>query len=272
MRSPFALLSKAVRESKNASKQSADTNRGLSEGQMTLMEHLGELRTRLIRSIIAVAIGAIVVFVFNDPIFEFLAEPYCAIRPVDECTFIATGALDPFSVLMTMSGYGGLILAMPVILYQIGRFVLPGLYPSEKRLLYPFLVVSVFLLILGMTAAYLFMPHALQALIDIGGDRFEPFFEATGYLSFLIKMLLAFGLAFELPVILVFLQMIGVLKTETLRNNRRVAVVAVVVLAAVITPTGDAITLLLLSVPMYLFFEISLIVGGQLGKRRKLTI
>lgn len=250
---------------------STATTRGLSDGQMTLMEHLNELRTRLIRSVLAICIGAVIVFVFKDPIFEFLAEPYCAIRPVDECTFIATGALDPFSVLMTMAGYGGLILAMPVILYQIGRFVLPGLYPNEKRILYPFLVVSVALLALGMTVAYLFMPRALEALIDIGGDRFEPFFEATGYLSFLIKMLLAFGLAFELPVILVFLQMVGVLKTETLKSNRRIAIVAVVILGAIITPTGDPITLLLLSAPMYLFYEISLIIGGQMGKRRKVT-
>ncbi len=242
---------------------------GLTEGQMTLMEHLNELRTRIIRSVAAVLVGAIAVFIFSNAIFDFLSEPYCAIRTEGNCKFIATGALDPFSVKMTLAGYGGLILALPVILYQIGKFVLPGLYPSEKKLLYPFVIVSVVLLAAGMTVAYLFMPHALEVLIDIGGDRFEPFFEAKGYLEFLVKMLLAFGLAFELPVILVFLQMVGVLKTETLRKNRRIAVVAVVILGAVITPTGDPITLMIVSVPMYLFYEISMIIGGQMTKRRK---
>ena len=236
---------------------------------MTLMEHLTELRSRIIRSIIAVTIGAIGVFIFSEPIFDFLSNPYCDIRPVDDCKFIATGALDPFSVKMTMAGYGGLILGLPIILYQMGKFILPGLYPKEKRILLPFVGISVVLLFAGMAVAYLFMPRALEVLIGIGGDRFEPFFEATGYLGFLVKMLLAFGLAFELPVILVFLQMIGVLKTETLRKNRRIAAVAVVILGAIITPTGDPITLMVVSVPMYMFFEVSLIIGGQITKRRE---
>ncbi len=242
---------------------------GLTEGQMTLMEHLNELRTRIIRSVAAVLVGAIAVFIFHNTIFDFLSEPYCAIRAENDCKFIATGALDPFSVKMTLAGYGGLILALPVILYQLGKFVLPGLYPSEKKLLYPFVIVSVVLLAAGMSVAYLFMPRALEVLIGIGGDRFEPFFEAKAYLGFLVKMLLAFGLAFELPVILVFLQLVGVLKTETLRKNRRIAVVAVVILGAVITPTGDPITLMVVSVPMYLFYEISMIIGGQMTKRRQ---
>ncbi len=247
----------------------AESTMGLTAGQMSLMEHLNELRTRVIRSIIAVVVGAVGVFIFSNPIFDFLSQPYCAIRPVDNCTFIATGALDPFNVKMTVAGYGGLILALPVILYQVGKFVLPGLYPNEKRVLYPFLAISVVLLAAGMSVAYLFMPRALQVLIDFGGERFEPFFEAKSYLGFLMKMLLAFGLAFELPVILVFLQMIGVLKTETLRKNRRIAAVAVVILAAVITPTGDAITLVSLSIPMYFFFEISIIIGSLMKRRRK---
>lgn len=244
-----------------------NTRAGLSAGQMTLIEHLGELRTRIIRSLIAVALGAVVVFFFSNPIFDFLSQPYCEIRDEGDCQFIALSALDPFSVKMTLAGYGGLILAMPVILYQIGKFVLPGLYPSEKKILYPFLAISVVLLVAGMAVAYLFTPSALQVLIDIGGDRFAPFFEAQAYLGFLVKMLLAFGLAFELPVILVFLQMVGLLKTETLKQNRRIAVVAVVILGAVITPTGDPITLLILSVPMYLFYEISMLIGSRLTKR-----
>lgn len=245
------------------------SDQDLDSSQMTLMGHLTELRTRVIKSAIAVALGAILVFIFSNNVLDFLKAPYCEIRPVDDCTFIATSALDPFSVKMMLAGYGGLILAMPVVLYQLAKFVLPALHPGEKKVLYPFVGISVALMSLGMTVGYLFFPRALQALINIGGDSFEAFFEAKQYVGLAVKMILAFGLAFELPVVLVFLQMIGVLKTETLKKNRRIAVVAVVILAAVITPTGDAYTLLGLSVPMYMFYELSVIIGGVITKRRQ---
>jgi len=240
-----------------------------STAEMTLVDHLSELRSRIMRSLLAVILGATFVWVFSTPIFRFLSEPYCNIRPSDDCVFIATGPLDQFSVQLTLAGYGGLILALPVVLYQIGRFVMPGLYPNEKRMLAPFLMVSVFLLALGMTVAYLFLPRALEVLSSFSDpDRFESFFSANVYLSFFVKMLLAFGLAFELPLILVFLQIIGLVQTETLRKNRRIAVVLIVILGAIITPTGDPFTLLVLSLPMYVFFELSLVVGGRMTKNR----
>lgn len=238
-------------------------------GEMSLVDHLTELRTRLIRSLIAVIIGAIVVYAFNERVFDFLSEPYCEIADVDNCGFLVTKPLEPFSVTLTLSGYGGLILALPVIFYQLGRFVMPGLYSHEKKALLPFLVVSVILLFAGMTLGYLFLPRALDVLTnEFGSERFETFFSPDEYLTFFVKMVLAFGLAFELPLILVFLQMSGVLQTETLQSNRRIAAVAVVILGAVITPTGDPFTLLALALPMYVFFEISMIIGGRLAGRK----
>lgn len=235
---------------------------------LSLVGHLSELRTRLIRSVLAVIVAALVVWIFFDPVFTFLSEPYCDLRTEEDCSFLVTDPLGEFNVRLTVSGYGGLILALPVILYQIGRFVLPGLYPHEKRVLAPFLIVSVGLLALGMLVAYLFLPRALQVLSELGTDRFESFFTPNEYMSFFIKMLLAFGLAFELPLILVFLQLVGVMQTETLRRNRRIAVVVVVILGAIITPTGDPFTLLVLSAPMYLFYELSMIIGGRLTRNR----
>jgi sec-independent protein translocase protein TatC len=236
---------------------------------LTIVGHLSELRSRLIKSIVAVIVGAISVFFFTGPIFDFLSEPYCNIRPADNCVFLATGPLDQFSVQLSLAGYGGLILALPIILYQIGRFVLPGLYPHEKKVMIPFFVISIILLFLGMTVAYLFLPRALEVLGEFaGGERFESFFNANQYLGFFTKMLLAFGLAFELPLVLVFLQLVGVVQTETLRSNRRIAVVVVVILGAIITPTGDPFTLLVLSAPMYLFYEMSMIIGGRMTKNR----
>lgn len=250
---------------------------------MSLVDHLGELRTRLIRSVIAVVLGAILVWFFFDPIFDFLSEPYCDLQSGeleelaeeagvegDACrSFLITDPLEPFSVQLTLAGYGGLILALPVILYQLGRFVMPGLYPNEKKALIPFFIVAILLLGLGMTVAYLFLPRALDVLVnDFGSDRFEALFSPSRYLSFFVKMILAFGLAFELPLVLVFLQMVGAVKTATLRKNRRIAVVLVIILGAIITPTGDPFTLLVLSLPMYLFYELSMIIGGRLTKNR----
>lgn len=235
-------------------------------GEMTLMGHLQELRSRLMKCAFAITLAAIGVWIFFDPVMDFLSKPYCDLQELKlaDCKFIATSPLQPFNVKLTMAGYGGVIIALPVILYQLGRFVLPGLYPNEKRALAPYLVVATVLLFAGMWLAYAFLPKALDVLVnDLGGDRFEAFFRADEYLSFFTKMLLAFGIAFQLPVVMVFLQLVGIVKTETLKKNRRVAVIVVVVLAAVITPTGDPFTLAVLAVPMYLFYEIAILIGGR---------
>ncbi len=242
-------------------------------GEMTLVDHLAELRTRIIRSVAAVLVGAIGVYAFNERIFDFLSEPYCDIADVDGCAFLVTSPLEPFSVTLTLSGYGGLILALPVVFYQMGRFVMPGLYDHEKKAMIPFLVVAVLLLFAGVTLGYFFLPRALDVLTnEFGSERFETFFSPDEYLKFFIKMVLAFGLAFELPLILVFLQKVGLIQTETLRKNRRIAAVLVVILGAVITPTGDPLTLLALSLPMYIFYEIAMVIGSRFSSPELETV
>jgi sec-independent protein translocase protein TatC len=236
-------------------------------GEMSLVGHLAELRTRLIRSVIAVTVAAIVVYAFFGPVFDALEAPYCEFQveqTADSCEFLVTAPLESFNVRLTLAGYGGLILALPVVLYQIGRFVLPGLYPNEKKALVPFVLLSVVMLLVGMTVAYLLLPRALAVLQDFGSDTFVPRYKPTEYLGFFVKMLFAFGIAAELPLVLIFLQKIGVVKPQTLARNRRMAVVAVVVLGAIITPTGDPFTLSVVSVPMYLFYEIAILVGRRL--------
>lgn len=238
------------------------------DGQMALVDHLSELRSRLIKCVSAIIVGAIVVYIFNKPLFEFLSEPYCDIRPEDDCSFLVTDPLGAFNTVLTLAGYGGLIIAIPVIFYQLARFVLPGLYPKERKLLIPFVVVSIVLLLAGISLGFLFLPRALAVLVSFGPDGlFDAQFTPNAYLSFLVKMLLAFGLAFEFPLILVFLQMIGILNTQTLRKNRRIAIVSVVILAAFVTPTGDPFTLMILAVPMYLFYEVAILIGGRMSSR-----
>lgn len=248
-------------------------------GEMSLIEHLAELRKRLIRAILAVVVGAIVVYIFKDRLLGFVTEPYCQFQQANtpsngtalntnECGFLVTDPMESFSVVLTFAGYGGLMLATPVVLYQIGRFVLPGLYPHEKKMLFPFVTISAVLLAIGMVSAYLLLPKALDVLLSFGLDSFEPYYRPSEYLGFFIKMLFAFGFAAQFPVILVFLQMIGVVSPESLAGNRRLAIVVVVIVAAIVTPTGDPFMLSVLSVPMYLSYEIAILIGKRMVKRR----
>ena len=135
---------------------------------------------------------------------------------------------------------------------------------QQRKALIPFVAISVLLLAAGMVVAYLLLPRALGVLSDFGSDTFVSFFSPRAYLGFFVKMLFAFGVAAELPLVLIFLQKVGVVKPETLARNRRLAVVAVVILGAVITPTGDPFTLTVITVPMYLFYEISILIGKRL--------
>jgi sec-independent protein translocase protein TatC len=238
------------------------------EGRMTLIEHLTELRNRLIKSVVAVGLGMVVVFFLYDAVFDFLIDPYCDISPDGECQLLQTDPLEGFSVRLKIAGYGGIALAMPVLLWQIWRFVTPGLYPHEKRYAVPFVVSALTLFVLGASLAYYTLPKALDFLADIGGDNLDQFYSPSKYFTLITYMMLAFGVGFEFPILLVFLQLAGIVDADTLKRGRRFAIVGIVVLVAVITPSGDPYSLLILSVPMYLFYEISIIIGRVVARRR----
>lgn len=234
---------------------------------MTFMEHLAELRTRIIRSVMVVGLGAAVAFFFYEPILDVLSSPYCDIRPDDECVFLQTDPLEGFGVRITVAFYTGIGLAMPVILWNIWRFITPALHPNEKRYAVPFVVSGVFLFLLGAGLAFWTVPRALEFLVDIAGANFEQQFTGSAYLAFLVKMMVGFGIGFEFPILLVFLQLAGIVRPDQLGGDtRRYAIVGIVVLVAVITPSGDPFSLAILSVPMYLFYEASIIVG-RLARR-----
>jgi sec-independent protein translocase protein TatC len=240
------------------------------EGQMTLMEHIAEFRDRLVKSALAVAVGSVIGWFIFPWILGIAKGPYCDIQPSgDECRFLQTEVLEQFSIRLTVTGYTGLALAMPVILWQLWRFITPAMYAHEKRYAVPFVLSGVTLFVLGAGLAFWTVPRALSFLVNIGGgDDFETFFTASNYLSFLVKMMIGFGIGFEFPILLVFLQLAGIVKPQQLGSWRRYAIVAIVILVAVITPSGDPFSLMVLSVPMYLFYEISIIVGRMLTRRR----
>ena len=238
---------------------------------MPLTDHLRELRSRLLRSVLAVLAGAVVAFVVWPQLLEILTIPLCEVRAdrgVEECGLVFFGPFDALLLRLRMSLVVGVVLSAPVWLYQLWRFVTPGLYARERRLAIPFVASALTLFALGAGLAYWTLPRALEFLIEIGGDL-EPFFTPDKYIQLITYMMLAFGVGFEIPILLVFLQMAGLVSNQTLRSWRRYAIVVIVVVVAVITPSGDPISLAVLSVPMYLFYEAAILIGRILDRRRR---
>jgi len=245
------------------------------ETRMSLMEHLTELRDRIVKVVVALLFGMIVSFLLYNQIFEFLLGPYEDIanaRPTDtlgDGRLLQVDPLEGFGVRMKLALYGGIGIAMPVILWQIWRFVTPGLYDHEKKYAVPFLASALTLFLLGAGLAYYTLPRALEFLIDIGGsENFVTAFAPGKYFTLITYMMLAFGIGFEFPILLIFLQMANIIGPAQLRQARRYAIVGICVMVAVITPSGDPISMLMLAGPMVLFYEISILVGRILERRR----
>ena len=249
---------------------------GVDDGRMPLMEHLTELRNRIIKVVAAVALGMLAAFLLYDPIYEFLIQPYkdlASTRDLVDKRPLVTDPLEGFGIRMKTSLYTGIALAMPVILWQVWRFVTPGLYPHEKRYAIPFLVSALTLFVLGAGLAYYTLPKALEFLVDIGGsDNFIVAYSPGKYFKLITYMMLAFGVGFEFPILLVFLQLVGVVNVSQLSSFRRYAIVVITVVVAVITPSGDPISMLMLTVPMVIFYEVSILIGRVVERRRRAAV
>lgn len=231
----------------------------------TYSQHIGELRGRLIKVSIAVLVGSIVGFVFNEQILDFLAEPYRIAVPDSNLNFFRPG--EAFSIVMKIALWTGAVVASPVILYQLWAFVAPALTRREKRWALPLTAIFVALFLAGITVGYIALSRGLTFLLEFGGDALQPVIGADLYLKFAMRFLLAFGIAFEFPVFLFAMMAFGILSSKQLRSGRRWAVVVILVVAAVITPTGDPLTLLMLSVPMYLLYEVAILAGRFILKK-----
>ena len=227
-------------------------------GTMPLVEHLRELRRRLIISIVAVTVGGIVAYVFYNQILHFLEKPYLDLT---HKKLVVLDPLEGFATRLKISAYGGLLFASPVVLWQVWRFITPGLHKKEKRYAIPFIVASVLLFLFGAAVALVVFRPALDFLISVGGNNLETFFSPSKYLRLIILMMVAFGVAFEFPVLLVSLELAGVLPSKKLRKWRRPAIVVITAIAAIITPSADPYSMFAMAVPMYLFYEGSIVIG-----------
>jgi len=244
------------------------TNKANPMGRMGVLEHLTELRIRIIRSLTAVLIGGIAGWILYPEILNFILDPYCETLGTD-CTLRVDEPLEGLNTRFMVSAYVGIALAVPIWLWQFWKFVSPGLHKGERRQGLLLVGSGIVLFVAGTTLAFLTLPRALDFLVSVGGTDLITEFRAKAYISFVIKMMLAFGLGFQLPVILIILQRLGILSYVTLRKQWRYAVVIIVVVVAVLTPSGDPISLLALAVPMYLLYELSILYGWL--RRRRLT-
>jgi sec-independent protein translocase protein TatC len=192
--------------------------------------------------------------------------------PKGQQALIYTSALEKFFVYLRVAVYAGVFLSAPNVLYQLWRFVAPGLYRRERRLVLPFVVSGSIMFVAGAVFCYLvILPNAFEFLIAFGGaaDWTRPMLSLKEQLSLVLMLELAFGVVFEIPLIIAFLSMIGVVQASWLARYRRHAAVVITFIAAVITPTGDPFNLALMAVPMYLFYEIGILLARVLGKRRE---
>jgi sec-independent protein translocase protein TatC len=240
---------------------------------MPIMEHLRELRSRIIRCALAVAVGMMVLLATYNPVKDFLTKPYrdlCRERPDFKCdgSLFSLGPLDGFSARMRICAYGGLVLALPVIMWQIWRFIVPALSKKERTYAVPFIASSVLLFTVGCYLAYWTLDKALEFLISWSGTDVTQAYQVTKYVSLVVMMMLAFGVGFLSPVLLVFLQLAGAIKPQTLLKQWRYAIMGIFVAAAVITPSGDPISMLALAVPLSILYLVAILVGWLLTRRR----
>ncbi len=239
------------------------------EVKASFYEHLNELRKRLLRAVLGVAVGMAAVGGFSERLFRWVMLPVLRSLPENQQQLHYTNYIEPFMVYLKVALYGGMFVAAPYVLWQVWLFIAPGLYKRERRVVVPFLASGTLLFYGGAAFCYFFvMPAAFPALASIAGADMKPILTMTEQLSLVLSMLLGFGIVFEVPVIIAFLSMIGLVSADWLAKYRRHAIVVNVILAAIVTPTGDPFNLALMALPMILFYEIGVILARILGKKK----
>ncbi|NOX23098.1 MAG: twin-arginine translocase subunit TatC [Actinobacteria bacterium] len=224
--------------------------------QMTLLNHIRELRDRVIKALIALTLGTIIGFFFNRQTRVFLEEPYIVI------TGNKLGFLSPaegFTQAMKVSLFLGLVMAAPIVIYQTWRFVAPALNRREKRFIIPLSMVMALLFVAGISLGYWTLPLALRVLFSFAGESVEPTITEPKYLSFVLRYMLGFGVGFQFPIALFSASAFGMLTSRQLRSAWRGAMVTIVAVAALIMPGGDPLPLLILATPMYLLYEATIL-------------
>jgi sec-independent protein translocase protein TatC len=245
-------------------------------GTMSLVEHLQELRNRLVVSMVAIGIGSVVGWFLFEPVLRIMTDPFCdfmrthpelAENPRNPCALAYLAPTEPFLLRLKVTFFIGFVVALPVILYELWAFITPGLTDRERKYALPFVLASFVLFVMGGLFAILTLPRALNFLLGFAGTERVEFVMSIGkYLGFVMLIVLAFGASFEFPVVLLSLTLVGVLSSRQLREWRRYTLLGVAVFAAVITPSADPFTMIAMMLPLLVFYEVAILIS-RLAKK-----
>lgn len=238
----------------------------IEEEKLPFTSHLEELRKRLIRCFVAVIVGFLISYGFKEKLFDILIYPLMKVMKEGD-TLIFTGISEAFFTFLKVSLLSGILLAIPVIMYEFWMFVAPGLYKNERRMMLPIIIISSFFFIGGALFGYFVVfPYGFQFLLGFATETLRPFPSMKEYLSFSAKLLLAFGFVFELPLVITFLAKIGLVTVDFLKANRKYAVLIFFVGSAILTPP-DVVTQVMMAIPLMILYEISIIGARVFGKK-----
>ena len=229
------------------------------EKVMSLVDHLGELRTRLAKSLIAVAVGSVIGFYFSTPIIAVLAVPAGG-------HLLNLGPGDAFAITLRVSLVTGVVLAMPVLLYQLWAFIAPGLTVAERRAVLPWIPLALLFFAGGVGIAYIVLPYAMAFLLSFGTGVFANQLAAGPYFDFVTTLFLGFGIVMEFPILLVALSKIRIVTSQRLRAARRYVILGITIFATVVTPGGDLVSPTVLGLTMYTLFELTLLFIRRSGR------
>lgn len=238
------------------------------EERMPLTSHLEELKTRVIRMLIVIGVGFGVCYSFKEWSFRLITRPLVEVMPA-QSSMIFTGLPEAFFIHMKIAFFASLFLTAPYTLFEIWRFISPGLYKEEKKYVLPFVFFSAILFIGGVLFGYIIaLPPAFSFFVSFSTDFLKPMISFREYLDLTLKFLLAFGLCFEMPVFMFFLAKIGVVNAKMLSKHRRYAILVIFIVAAVLTPSPDALSQVLMAIPLMILYEVSIFVA-KFARRNK---
>lgn len=240
-----------------------------TEKRMAFTEHLAELRKRLIVSVIAIAIGFGAAYNYSVELYNYLARPLLQALPPGQDYLIFTGVVEPFFIYMKVGFVAGMILASPVIFYEIWGFVAPALYKNEKLWFISIVVSSSVLFLSGAVFAYyVVFPFGFKYLISYSSEGIKPMLSMSAYFSMVIRLLLAFGVVFQLPLVILVLARFGIVTAKQLISWWRYALVIILIIAAVLTPTPDVFNQLLMAGPLMILYVVGIVVAMLFGKKK----
>jgi len=240
----------------------------IEDHKMSLTDHLVELRKRLVRCVIILFIGFGACYYYKDFIFDIVTRPLVHVLPKNSY-LIYTGLTEAFFVYMKLAFFASLIITCPFIIYQIWKFISPALHSTEKKYVLPFVLFSTLLFISGVLFGYFIaLPPAFEFFVSFNNKYLQSMISFSDYISLFVTFLLGFGLSFELPVFMFFLAKLGIVNSQMLSKQRKYALLVIFIVAAILTPSPDALSQVLMAIPLMFLYEVSIFITKFAGKKK----